>query len=165
MRGKGASKMYKSIKEWLFSYTYTKYLVKLNKYKENTIALPISDQLAIINLIKELGAKKCCLELYQKPKTESWVINMAELDITKTGIIEYKNPNTKLKFELDFKKYEHATISLANSKTIVFELSDSISKKLLYIKLKITLPVSLDELIEESKELAREERLSKNKVH
>ncbi|MBG9692523.1 hypothetical protein ACP3VS_22900 [Lysinibacillus sp. VIII_CA] len=153
--------MIKTIKEWLFQFSYTKYLVKLSNFKNSEIVLPLSDQLAIINLLKALGAKKCRLELYQNPKKESWDINMAELDITKTGNIEYKNPSTQLKFKLDLKKSEHATISLANSKTIVFELSDSVTKKLFYTKLIIRLPVTLNELIEESKKLAKEDRLNR----
>lgn len=155
--------MFNSIKEWLFSYSYTKYLVKLNKYKKN-IELPLSDQLAIIHLLKGLGAENCKLELYQKPKKESWNINMSQLDISKSGIIidpsSEQEPNTN-KLDLSYEKCEHVTISLANSNTIIFEVSDTVFKKLFYTKLKITLPVTLDELIEESKRLATEERLNK----
>lgn len=161
--------MLRTIKEWLSQYTYTKYLVKLNKYKKDKIELPTSDQLAIIKILKELGATKCRLELYQKPKSESWNLNMSELEITnKNIIVRFKNPsldnshNRKNTFELDHNKFEHATISLENFNTMVFEVSDSAFNNSFYTKLKITLPTSLDELIEKSKSEAIKGRKEEN---
>ncbi|AJG73730.1 hypothetical protein FOC89_00530 (plasmid) [Bacillus thuringiensis] len=152
--------MFKRVKEWLFEYTYTKYLVELKEKEHNSyVSIDLGDQLSIIKLLKYLGAQKCQLEVYQRPIKELFDLSMSDLQITSTSIIISVENNRK--FELNYKLDGHATISLIDAETMVFELSESISSRLFYIKWTVSLPFTIEHIIEESKRLSREHRENK----
>ncbi|EJR05457.1 hypothetical protein II7_05384 [Bacillus cereus MSX-A12] len=143
--------MFKKVKEWLFEYTFTKYLVQLNKQKYNShVPLDSLQQLKIIKLLKYLGVQDCELEIYQKPQKESYNLKMSDLQITNTSITV--NLEKKRTFELNYKIDGGSTILLSDDSTMVFELSDSTFN----IKLTVLLPFTIEHLIEESKRLSKE---------
>lgn len=150
--------MFKKVKEWLSEYTYTKYLVEL-KEKEYNSYVPIiisSDQLSIIKLLKYLGAQKCRLEVYQRPIKESFDLSISDLQITNTSIIISLESNRE--FELNYELDGDARVSLIDAETMVFELSESLVSRSFYIKWTISLPFTIEHIIEESKRLARENK-------
>ncbi|WP_174887942.1 MULTISPECIES: hypothetical protein [Bacillus cereus group] len=74
--------MLKRVKEWLFEYTYTSYLVKLKKREHKSrVNTNVSDLLSIIKLLEYLGAQKCKLEVYQRPKKEVFELSMSDLGV------------------------------------------------------------------------------------
>ncbi|PRT27744.1 hypothetical protein [Bacillus wiedmannii] len=148
--------MFKQIKEWLFEYTYTKFLVELqNREYYSHVTIDLRDQLHIIELLKYLGAQKCKLEVYQRPKKEVYDLNMSNLQITNTSlVVTIENERT---FGLNYNIDAQANILLINAETMVFELSDSS----FHTKLTVLLPQTIEKIIEESKKLSKEHRKNK----
>lgn len=148
--------MLKQIKEWLFEYTYTKYLVALqNREYYSHVTIDFRDQLHIIELLKYLGAQKCKLEVYQNPKKEVFDLVMSNLQITNTSLVI--NTENERTFELNYKLDGQASILLINAETMVFDLSESS----FHIKLTVSLPLTIEKIIEESKKLSKEHRRNK----
>lgn len=161
--------MFKFIKEWLFQYTYTKYLIKLNKDNKAKVFLHKTDQLAILKLLRHLGAKESTLiinhlgaidtpKITRHSTKEIFHLNLFEMDINSSSISFTTEKEGSIAIQL--KPLEQYSIYLSDLNTMIFEIYEKDYSNSYFIRMTVPLPVTLNKMIEESKRLAKREKIS-----